>query len=129
MSIIGEPLGSLSFCPYVNNCPLELGFILHRKITMSEIEVTPIPNVPEKVWPAVATLKGQLHHLSEMFILEPNDGITRQHAENLLKTWLSQQHKHKQISDYAVSCDIFTNTTEVGSHPCIPSSSLYPLFL
>ena len=80
---------------------------------MLEAEVTPIPNVPEKVWPAVATLKSQLHHLSEVFITEPNDGITRQHAENLIKTWLSHQYKHKQISDYAVSCDIFTNTPEV----------------
>jgi hypothetical protein len=80
---------------------------------MSEIEVIPIPNTPEKVWPKVAMLKNQLHYLAEMFIAEPNDGITRQHAENMIKTWLSHQYKHKQISDYAVSCNIFTNTPEI----------------
>jgi hypothetical protein len=79
---------------------------------MSEIEVIPIPNTPEKVWPKVAMLKTQLHYLAEMFIMEPNDGITRQHVETMIKTWLSHQYKHKQISDYAVSCNIFTNTPE-----------------
>lgn len=78
---------------------------------MSEVE--PIPNTPEKVWPLVAQMKQELSHLVKLFILESNDGITRQHAENLVKVWLSYKHKTKKIADYAVSCDMFNNTPDV----------------
>ena len=72
-----------------------------------------VSGVPESVWPAVAILKNELHYLAKMFIIESNDGITRQHAETLIKVWLSFQHKNGRIKDYVVTCDVFNNKPAV----------------
>lgn len=48
------------------------------------------------------------------FILKPfenykNTPSSRNHAENIVKAWLSFKHKNNLIGDYATRCDVFNN--------------------
>ena len=54
-------------------------------------------------------LKEELASILEPFTNYKNTPITRNHAENLVKTWLSFKFKMRLIGDYAVRCDIFNN--------------------
>jgi len=56
-------------------------------------------------------LKEELVSVLQPFIKYKNNPVTRNHAENMVKAWLSFKHKMKPqlVGDYAVRCDIFNN--------------------
>lgn len=58
-------------------------------------------------------LSTPFYRIGNLFLFEPNNGITRNHFENMIKVYLSYLHKNNQISDYAVRCDVINNPLEV----------------
>ena len=71
----------------------------------------------EFTYAAALAMKVELETILKPFAAYSNTGVTRQHAENMAKTWLSYKHKRGLVRDYSVRCDVFDNVPMIYGNP------------